>query len=311
MMEISNFKKSLVAAGVILLAAGMFLWAAMTSQPSKTPQTPEIRQTPETQFKVGAASLDTPDELAVYQLKPAPFELFSPESAQKIAQALGFTSNATAKTLNNLYLYSEEGKSLNLHRLAGTISYQVDLSKLNKKGPIDQTEALKSLLDTLNNLGFNQDFYNWEKAPVAAYTFSEQGVRQTSLQGEVMFLEFKPNLVLNDYPLRPPYPIYAWVSAENQLIALSLWYPNLAWDTPGMKLVIPLKTVWEQLQKGQAEIVFSKGDINTTELNLSKVEIIYMIEPEATLDFSQTRWVKPYYRFYSKEGEVLVKAVEK
>lgn len=67
--------------------------------------------------------ISAPRRVKVYPVLPAPYEYFSIEAAQVIAQKLGFTTAAAATQKSGLYIYREGEKTLVINPKAGTIQF--------------------------------------------------------------------------------------------------------------------------------------------------------------------------------------------
>lgn len=252
-----------------------------------------------------------PTELPLFPIQPASSDLFSPEGLQGLAQTLGFTDQATAVMRGHLISYTEGPLKLLVQTQAGTIQLNSSLTKLAERtGPIEPVRARQALQTSLSGFGLWQDFFGWPQATIESFTLRDGSPQPTALVSEQNFAQLKTQLKVEfergSFELRPPHPTFAWVDPDYQIVALSVWFPNLQTINPIYKERVGIEQTQARVLRGEGVIRYSA--VEAESLVVTGVEIFYQVLPDEILDFSQVRYLRPFYRFYGEQGEVLVEA---
>lgn len=262
------------------------------------------------QINVTAPNETFPKEISTYQILPAPYELFSPDAAQVIAQSLGFTENASAKTTGNLYIYNEGTKTLTINKVSGFINYSIPL-KVEElgEGAISENTARGKVRQFFQTLGLDQSFFNWQSAEVKAYALENGTPKETALSSETSFLEFSPNLKIHDFPLETTQPIFVRVARSGEIIGLSFWYPNLDWENPKKVTILSANEVRKKVEAGEGNFV-SKTNESLSSVDLITIKLVHYIPAEYLVDFATPHFTKPMFVFGGEKAKVYLDAEE-
>ncbi|MBM4402328.1 MAG: hypothetical protein FJ044_03730, partial [Candidatus Cloacimonetes bacterium] len=249
-----------------------------------------------------------PKEVSTYQILPAPYELFSPEAAQVIAQTLGFTQAASAKTTGNLYIYTESAKTLTINKVSGFINYSIPLrvEELGK-GAISENTARTKVKQFFKTLGLDQPFFNWESAEVKAYALKNGGPKETALSTETCFLEFTPILKIHDFAIEATQTIFVRVSREGEIIGLSFWYPNFDWDNPRKVSILSVSEARKKVETGEGNLI-SQTNESLAEVDLTTIKLVHFVPAEYLVDFATPRYTRPMFVFGGDAAKVYLEA---
>lgn len=310
--KLKKFLLVLVVLVIIALGGARVLIRKKPSLPTTLTPSPLgfgsiVTQVPE-EIQVKAEAPVLPKTIKAYQIKPAPFELFSPQAAQIIAQNLGFTAEASATTSGNLYLYQEEGKTLSIDKIAGTINYSAPFNSLTA-GAIDENSAKAAVKNFFKTLGLDQPFFGWDKAEVKAYTLVGGIPRETATTTSVYFLEFVPKFDLQGYKFLASFPIFVRVGQDGEIVGLSFWYPNLDSKNTKEVAIKSFAEAQKEIQQGNGVIVKAPGE-KIERLKLTEADLAYFVPTDYLIDFSKPNFTKLIYVF-SGDGTVVYLPAEK
>lgn len=235
-----------------------------------------------------------PRRVKVYPILPAPFEYFSVEAVQGIAQKLGFTATATATRKNRVYLYREGKKTLIVNPQAGTIWFSVASSPAASSLPagIDVNQARTKVKTLLSELNLNLPLVNWEGA-----LLDEKGI-------------LKPRLEVAGLPLIPPIEDYARFDSKGDLVGLSYWLPNLDYQNVEEVAIIGLEDARQKIKSGRAIVV--RGDPRSLDTqSFERVSLQYLVRPEVIYNPFPVPELLPVYVFENDEITLYVNAIDK
>lgn len=242
-----------------------------------------------------------PQIVKTYQLKPAPFDIFGPGSLVTIADALAFDKDAQTFTNGTISTYYENGKTLTINSINGTISFsQPPTSKI--KGPIDEIQARQTILDFFNKTGLSTPFWGWETAKTTPYNDKNL---PTALNNDISYLRFEPTLKMGNYELLPPQQIFANVGQNGVLLVLSFWYPNIDGKNSKDLAVLSQKELQQSLNS-QEEII--KGNITNLPRSINDLQLAY--DTPLNLDFSKPIFLEPVFIYQDSQISIKIKATK-
>lgn len=237
-----------------------------------------------------------PRSIRLYPILPAPFEYFSVEAVQSIAQKLGFSEAAEATQRSGLYIYREGDKTLTINPEAGTINFSSQQLTPNNQQPTPDLNTARTTIKTLmSTLNLDLPIVNWTGAE---FSCTDEACLVSTLV---------PTLEVAGLSLIPPIDYYARFDSNSDLVGLSFWLPNLDYENVATVEVISPDVAIAKVRAGEAIVV--RGDPSTSNiLTSNNLSLSYLVRPETIYNLGTPQTLLPIYVLENDEVTLYVNA---
>lgn len=251
----------------------------------------------------------TPPTIDTYEILPAPKEIFGRNALPKLASLFDMTSKAKVQPLPQGYLYTQERKKLTILPQNGIISYNHLIKPANSNAVFTIEEAITTVQTFLQKLDIDPQIISVEATKIERILIASNNKIVPLIPGTQSNAYHLPlHITIRNLPVVFPKELFAIVSADNEIVQLFLWYPNLDLTNPLERNLITFTDATERARNGNR--IFITTPLNTEGiLTFDSTQITYIIPTTILEGFSTRLFLEPTYMFTGNGATMYVRAI--